>query len=138
MGARVYAAPWPRARVGAAFALLLRRREGVDGAAPLRPEDEGELPFGTQPAVRGPVGGAGLAEVQRAEHVLPEEAVIARGTLRLRHPSCLPLRSSPNGWCPSCSISLARASRDFAKPRLFNLGVVGMPRSFRITLHRLG
>src|SRR3954469_5007632 len=87
-----------------------RLRECVGGVLALRPEDEGELPLGLQPALRRAECRAGFTEVQRAQHVLPEVAVVARDALLLcRHepresPSPSFLRRSR-----SCNISSPRA-----------------------------
>src|SRR5437764_1231216 len=60
-----------------------RRGEGVSRARALHAEDERELALGGEAALGGAEGRAGLREVQRAEHVLAEEAVLAGHRLRL-------------------------------------------------------
>src|SRR5215213_3257356 len=64
-----------------------RLRKCVRRGRPLGAEDEGELPLRSEVALGRPERGARLAEVERAQHVLLEVAVLAAGGLRLRHGS---------------------------------------------------
>src|SRR4051794_18318020 len=69
--------------------LLVGRGEGVGRArAALLAEDERHLARWAQP-LRGirAEGRAGLVEAQRAQQVAPEEAIVARDLLTLRHAS---------------------------------------------------
>src|ERR687896_302761 len=65
--------------------LSVRLGERVRGRGALGAEDEGQLPLGFEAALRGAEGRARLVEVERAEHVLAEVAVLAADGLRLRH-----------------------------------------------------
>src|SRR5205823_3887560 len=60
---------------------LTRLRKRVRRPRPLGPEDERQLAFGLEVAFGRPVGRAGLLELQRAEHVLLEVAVLATHAL---------------------------------------------------------
>src|SRR3954468_20421174 len=77
-----------RSYSGVESSLLVGGREGVGRArATLLAEDEGHLARWPQP-LRGirAKGRAGLVETQGAEQIAPEEAILARDLLTLRHP----------------------------------------------------
>src|SRR5687768_11404739 len=63
----------------------VRMRKGVRGGGALGAEDEGQLALGLEAALGQAKRGARLVEVERAEHVLLEVAVLAADGLRLRH-----------------------------------------------------
>src|SRR5215207_2952682 len=83
--------------------LGVRLGERVCRRRPLGPEDERELALRCQPALGGTERRAGLAEVERAEHVLVEVAVLTARGLRLRHRS------------PLNNTSASRATHRFAE-----------------------
>src|SRR3954453_16272486 len=82
---------------------LLDLRKGIGRVGPLGAEDERELALGAQAALGRPEGRARLPEVQRAEAVRPEKAVLACHALRLRlsHCGCESLGSSRSVARPS-------------------------------------
>src|SRR4051795_11819894 len=95
---------------------LLRRRKRVGATRALRAEHESELLLGREVALGGSVGGAWLLQLQRAQHVLVEVAVLARHALS--HASSKPpslsrlLLPSPASRGPSWTNSPPGASPD--------------------------
>ena len=100
---------------GCGKAYAARRALGAEG--------ERQLALGREVALGRPEGRAGLVEVQRAQHVLVEEALLARHALR----SC----PSPSGPSSSCfAVARRRAS-------LHDLGAARQPRSRKSVTFRL-
>src|SRR4051794_10550978 len=65
-------------------------REGVCGGGPLGAEDEGQLPLWREVAIGRPKRRAGAVQLERAEVVLHEKAVVAVRLASRRHVTDLP------------------------------------------------
>lgn len=93
--------------------LLLSRREGPRGARPpLLPEDETQLRRRLQLSLGGAKGRARLRQIQRAEHVALEEAVLAADLPRSPTSLLCSLQVSPP-FDPSMAHRRGKAGADF-------------------------
>src|SRR4051812_22537307 len=75
---------WTLTGSGSPLPASLRLRERVRRVRALRAEHERQLPLRPQAALSGAERGARLAEIQCAQHVLSEVAVLARDASLLR------------------------------------------------------